>query len=437
MSVTRTRTRSNTINPLTGQVNWVGGTGTCNNPDPQTNWLTTTSVGPSTGSSEVMIDVSTPEFYKLSRSGAVINNPMIWTKTFTQDGLTSYQKVHVHVRNDMCTPTKPVYWRDNGAGAVSILSLMASDGVDFPVVPASPFNLVAQATTSAWANIGKADVLTYTVMFEAKKTLETLTNVFRGLYSLNKAAKALQTAEKEGAFRGLTDAENAKLLRQLRDKWLEIRYGLRPLLYDLRGAFKFWDKSQSDNGATIRKTVRGEACSDTVDANSESVVQASNTNHAMDRVYMFASTRLTTAQAGVLTTSTAMGRFIASLGLDQFIESGWEIFPWSFVIDWFINVGETMASWTPNTGFEALASWCRVVDICTQKVSVEVRNLSCRKVWGSCASNTMTLSGGVATKIVTSISRTPDVRRDVIPSIKFKWNPLTFLDALALLTRNR
>jgi hypothetical protein len=38
----------------------------------------------------------------------------------------------------------------------------------------------------------------------------------------------------------------------------------------------------------------------------------------------------------------------------------WELTPFSFIIDWFLNVGTTIAAWTPNAGVTQLASWVTV-----------------------------------------------------------------------------
>jgi hypothetical protein len=44
-------------------------------------------------------------------------------------------------------------------------------------------------------------------------------------------------------------------------------------------------------------------------------------------------------------------------GVDQPLESIYELIPFSFILDWFFNFGNWIAMWTGNAGISPLASW--------------------------------------------------------------------------------
>lgn len=47
----------------------------------------------------------------------------------------------------------------------------------------------------------------------------------------------------------------------------------------------------------------------------------------------------------------------ALLGLDSILETVWDLTPFSFVLDWFVDVGQAIAASTPKAGVRQLTSW--------------------------------------------------------------------------------
>jgi hypothetical protein len=79
------------------------------------------------------------------------------------------------------------------------------------------------------------------------------------------------------------------------------------------------------------------------------------------------------ARAGVLCDVTIDELTI--FGVDQLAESLWELIPFSFIVDWFANVGDTIAALTPDAGVKQRASWVTVREnITALNSSGQIRN---------------------------------------------------------------
>jgi len=53
------------------------------------------------------------------------------------------------------------------------------------------------------------------------------------------------------------------------------------------------------------------------------------------------------------------------LDLDDIAPTMWELVPYSFVVDWFCNISDILAAWSPHSEVRVLASWSKVVDLVT------------------------------------------------------------------------
>lgn len=131
---------------------------------------------------------------------------------------------------------------------------------------------------------------------------------------------------------------------------MEARYALRLMAYDAYGVYSY-AKAEREN---IRKTFRGYASdslslSDTTDSFpmwSYSLQWSQKCDYQVS------------ARAGVLCDANITSLGLA--GVDQIAETAWELVPFSFVADWFANIGDTIAAWTPNVGIRQRASWVTV-----------------------------------------------------------------------------
>lgn len=122
-----------------------------------------------------------------------------------------------------------------------------------------------------------------------------------------------------------------KLLKDPFSLWLELQYGWLPLLSDVHGAVhEIMDKPPT------RVTVRGKASDTWYD---KSLCTLGKTTHPVyiDRITKgvhHLNLRLDYEEGN------AAARQAASLGLTNPADLAWELLPFSFVVDWFANVGD-------------------------------------------------------------------------------------------------
>jgi hypothetical protein len=120
-------------------------------------------------------------------------------------------------------------------------------------------------------------------------------------------------------------------LRGMTSEWLAIRYGWRPLLNDI--------KSFSENLARLES--KRTRYSDRAGNSTSSTSTTSS-----DDTSWYAGT-LTTVVTETVTIGVR-GSVIADIQLPDYqlnpLITGWEVIPFSFVIDWFIDVGKSLAA---------------------------------------------------------------------------------------------
>jgi hypothetical protein len=142
--------------------------------------------------------------------------------------------------------------------------------------------------------------------------------------------------------------------KDLADQYMEARYAIRPLYYEMKGyaaAFSY------ETGAALdRLTFRGH------ESDSKSVGDTIESPNGtwFDGARRFFIERETVVnldvRSGVLTQLETDSK-LPAWGFTEVLESAWELVPYSFIIDWFLNVGNTIAAFTPDYGLRALASW--------------------------------------------------------------------------------
>lgn len=418
--MTRSRSRSSSTAPVSLVRTWVIGNGTCADP---TFTVTSTSTDESTlmSESEAMIDTVTPNFSKLSGDGIIVNNPLIHEtvkEVLTPLGIS---KTHVHT-SVACSPSKTLYWTDNVSGQSDLSALLDADGINYLGPPSLNPDLANQAITSAWAGVDQSELLGLASLSEGAKTISSLAAILTRVIKIMRAARSLRMAE-------LAHEISPK---ELANRWMEIRYALRPLYYDMQGLSKVYDQYGPKSAMKpARRTSRG-VVTDSGSANDYVDVVKENTVHRVTYRYIRTTTLQVEVSAGVLFCIETPSVF-AALGGWMIAETAWELIPYSFIIDWFFNAGKTIAAWTPNVGIKALSSWVRTTSVLTQSITVLVNQVTCLKS-GTCAGLSYSASGS-AVKTTHSINRNPDPYRPVVPSFTLNLDVTKIIDLLIIMSR--
>jgi hypothetical protein len=226
--------------------------------------------------------------------------------------------------------------------------------------------------------------------------------------------------------------------KELADRYMELRYALRPLIYDANSVVAAIKHASQQ--LESRLTFRGFAndINRTVDIDPEWVLQhhedlwgtfeklcvrEANASHEVD------------VRAGVLTQLKTLSK-LPVWGLTTPIEAAYELTTFSFIIDWFFNVGDTIAAWTPNYGLHPLSSWYVVTETTEQRVELY-------DSWATAVAGADTnkkpyvhtwdlLSPCMIGKNIITKTRIPDPSRALLPSFKPNLDVLKLTDLLII-----
>jgi hypothetical protein len=140
--------------------------------------------------------------------------------------------------------------------------------------------------------------------------------------------------------RDLSKRQRAAANRALSESWLETQFGWLPLVSDIEDgyhALRKWDKRQD------RKSITGFA-DDKSQTDSGVVTRSSRNINFTWRYYTFTESYVRYYGAVKVRTSTLKSRVIEESGFRfrDFVPALWEWIPYSFVVDYFTNVGEVI-----------------------------------------------------------------------------------------------
>lgn len=217
-------------------------------------------------------------------------------------------------------------------------------------------DLSSRAVRSLYESASNGDLSILVSVGEAPKTFgligQTATKLAKTLKSLKRGdvSSALSTlglgggAHKRNLTRRANTARKRGRLRDFAaDSWLEVKYGWKPLLQDIEDGAKAtaegWINEPAD--VVLQAGKRRQ-----VPLRIQTVPAQYNADQ-LDGV--FKSSLGYTVHLRVLDQAT---RNLQGLGLLNLAEVGWELIPYSFVLDWFIPVGAFISAQTAFAGTE-------------------------------------------------------------------------------------
>jgi hypothetical protein len=359
------------------------------------------------GSSEVMTDRVVPKFHSRSAHGEIFNNPMTQVKEsrILTPGMMSFKHQWGSGSNYTLHNWQPNYrpmfdtWVDG--------EFWSHLGHDINVA-----NLRDRAGTQAMANVAAPDLYGAVALGELRETLAFLRNPAEAWLKFAKRARVHKNARhKLSDFKTTGDFVG--------DNWLAYRYAVRPMVADIQGTFK----AASRVLGAQRNTARGFAS----DSNTNELTWT-HTEGVITYEYTKSTSTEISVRAGSLWEQRA-GFDPYGLGIGELPLAGWELIPFSFVLDWFVNVGTFIEALTPRVGVKHLAQWTTLKQ--TQKTTLSGVTTS--------LSGPRTLTGASPT---IGIYETESVTRSPGITLGLSYNPNPFprdffgmsrtVDALAL-----
>lgn len=415
----------------------------------------TTITGNVVGSSMIstMEDEVTPDFRKRIASGEVICNPMnsltiieselpIPVEFFTETKVCSYRK------SDWSKHYTT--WTSKRLSGTCNFALV-SQGVDanllsYPNLPdygPEIQSVTDRAVSQSFANISQSEVLLLATLAESKSTvaglIQLMAQVTKIITSVAKDKRVLKRLKSRSEKRGFTVRKLKGALDDYAELYMNARYNLRPLYYDICGILKlFEDKPKHD-----RYTFRGYSSYQDKDESSSNFVPTGDfkPNNGATLKFSFKKSLQVdiSARAGVLTQLEDASIWTRA-GINAIPQTLWDLVPFSFIVDWFFNVGDTILAWFPEYGSTVLASWVTVMEQYTQRQEVKIHSMQSQDppiVWvhpTSWATVNCSLSNAFRQKVTIRKQRIVSPQRPILPHLDVNLDSLKLLD-LAIISK--
>lgn len=334
---------------------------------------TTTSISKPASLTRTMYDEEILNFHKRSAQGEIFNNDYSSSRTQFDASGTYVGTTLIKSTGKTATNTYT-----NGG---NITACYSAGLLPFNAVTLDTTTATATARLNAIAAVNKTEVDAGNFVGEWSKTKNLhrdLGSAFLKLFERAKSGsykdvvKRIPLYDRHGkpvlnrsgkpVFRYTHDerlafaSAKSERTKSLANAYLTVRMGLAPLLSDLEGACKIL----SDNKA-LRRTARGFAV---LSGSSDKIVMIADANGKTYDVSL-RTTRVWTYRSGILYETSLAARSLAQLGLTRPLSTAWELVPWSFVVDWFLNVGTWLDAVQPSGASKNLCAWESVSDVTT------------------------------------------------------------------------
>lgn len=384
--------------------------GTVSDPWRITSTVTTPGVV-SSGDYEEMYDVVTPDFTKRMRQGGIINSPMEREHTIYCMGRMNVDRSCIN--RSLTTPYTYSGYRQQGSSIIG--NKDASGTWPNPTEPQIDGlnNRISEVVTDMWSKVSVKQNDTIASLGEMKDTVYGLISIFTKAIEIFRDLRRLRLKQ---ALRK-TMSEKA-----LMEEYLFTRYALRPLMYEAQS----YVDVLCNKTLLKRQTYRSFRTLDATPVTTENVTLfSSGAGTLIGTQY---ATRNVEIRGGVLCTLD-IDNNIGRWGFTEPLEGIWELVPFSFIVDWFFNIGKFIASWTPNFGIQKLASWIVVTDMTTLTSTVVSGTNSPSYNF----ENYRYVSGSYS-KVILRKYRYPEPSRPYLPSFVVNMNWLKSLDIYSILS---
>lgn len=292
------------------------------------------------GEVATMSDVVTPNFKRLSSEGKIIFSPM--TRDFQRIVAASFsgrttQQPTTHLCSGIArkTENRTEFWQGPSYYLWSFPGGVDADRVEPPyLISQSDVNdFIVEKSTKVLSERGRSDHNTWEALAEINKSAKLLPGM---LSSLRKAIPL---------------GKRSEFSRSIAELWLQYRYGVRPILSDIDGVMKGLQKTVGK----VRKTTRANG---DLKTSRYTIHQKQFSSYGM--VVGASCSDICTVRAMSLDEYQAEMAFNTGFSAKGLITLPWELIPYSFVVDWFTNVGDVLGSMVPSLALTQLGS-CIVI----------------------------------------------------------------------------
>jgi len=356
---------------------------------------------------EEMTDVVTPNYNVVISRGGRVSNPMTQTKV-TQENTLYTVTDYYYSRGDAQLSDYVVETSSACVNCLDAWNIAPTPPQGRFTVPPSIFDA---ALTAAYANAYSGSASLSVDLAELGQTVDMLHDLGAQAGKLRKIRKL----SFRDAQRLLKQGLNPRFVAAgLSSGWLQWNYGFKPLIMSIQDTMKgyrrFSEKSLSRTGRGSRSFSAQWEGSRTTYWNPFGAPDGGARN-----VYYVTRDLQVDVRAGVVVSLPAPKGLSLELGLgdNRTFELAWELIPYSFVADWFANIGDYILAHTlmsQHPDWRVVDSWLCVTtsDVRYNKLTLESYDTTTgtapnrrryQRLGGSCDSRVITYSKSRSTKV--------------------------------------
>lgn len=383
------------------------------------------------GLTRTMTDWVTPGYLYILRNGGIVNTPAYSVVEKYQPSIGSRTVIGTVPGTTDCTNVLSGYVGAafEGYGEARIHPSNLTNLVDANW-------LVNKAVIDVHSRVEEPKTLSLVTAAEFGKTVNLLATSARTIANVIRLAKSGGTSKqaRKALGRDFKLAPVKTSVQGAAKRWLEWRYGWGPLLMDINGTLQ---AISSGNFVQKRKIVRG---SSEQEKRSERLlpgtyVPGNRPNHGSYSL-KFIETEKVSVRSYILYEADLKFQPLSAFGVQNLASTAWELIPFSFVLDWFIPIGDWIQAMEPKLGVRYLASGYTVTRLQSLR----------RDVVGFVAPNTgdghnyielLTLIGHSDLYERTTRHRSTHLPDPLQAIVDVKLNKKRFADAIALMVALR
>jgi hypothetical protein len=254
--------------------------------------------------------------------------------------ITSGTTVHVHTR----TPAFFTPCGLDGSDATTTVVYKGGSASDLTMTtpPGVPDSVWDKALTEALLKLQDQQVNLATNFAERKQTAELFRSSATSISTQVRNFRRVRPQDFKAAklYQGLPG-----FAKRIPRAWLELQYGWKPLMSDLYGAADRINRRNS-TGTADRVTVKGHATN---------VIETYWQKSAVNGSFLFQDRTTQKVRVSLsYSMSSPIVASLSSLGITNPAFLVWEEVPFSFVVDWFLPVGNWLNSMTADFGWNFL-----------------------------------------------------------------------------------
>lgn len=197
---------------------------------------------------------------------------------------------------------------------------------------------------------------------------------------------------------------------------MEFRYALMPLIFEVQAYLQALDTKVEK---AYRKTARASSKDSNSSTSTSIIRELLGGTFNTDVSVLRHSTTDRYIRAGVIfSLDPTKTSWWSHLGLDAPVSAVWAVTTLSFMIDWFFNIGQWIASWEPRVGLTPLTNWA--VETRTQTINASTQGSPSVSASNWIISNVSVTSAGSYSCEYKVKARWVEPTRQILPTFRMK-----------------